>query len=62
MPNIRVRHAIEKISNELNRVGQHVVDHSGIDPKDARFIENVCEDIARTANQIAQLARESASR
>jgi hypothetical protein len=57
MPNINVRKAIEKISNEINRVGQHAVDYSGIDPRDARFIENVCEDIAKTANQIAQLAR-----
>jgi nitrogen regulatory protein PII-like uncharacterized protein len=59
MPNINVRKSIEKISNELNRVGQHVVDYSGIDPKDARFVENVCEDIAKTASQIAQLARDA---
>lgn len=58
MPNIRVRAAIEKISNEINRVGQHIVQHSGIDPKDARFIDNVATDIAVTAAQIADLARQ----
>jgi hypothetical protein len=57
MPNINVRKAIEKISDDVNRVGQYIVDYSGIDPRDARFIENVCEDIAKTASQIAQLAR-----
>jgi hypothetical protein len=56
MPNINVRRAIEKISNELNRVGQHAADYSGIDPKDARFVKHVAEDIATTAAQIAQLA------
>jgi nitrogen regulatory protein PII-like uncharacterized protein len=59
MPNINARKNIKKISNELNRVGQHIVNYSGIDPKDARFIENVCEDIAKTASQIAQLARDA---
>jgi hypothetical protein len=58
MPNIRVRQAIEKISNELNKVGEHIQLHSGIDAKDARFIDNVASDIAQTAAQIAAIARE----
>jgi hypothetical protein len=62
MPNINVRKAIEKISNDVNRVGEHIVQYSGIDPRDARFVESVCEDIAKTASQIAQLAREAARR
>jgi hypothetical protein len=59
MPNIRVRAAIERISNDINRVGHHIVQHSGIDPKDARFIDNVATDIAVTAAQIAELARQA---
>lgn len=62
MPNINVRKAIEKISNEINRVGQHIVDYSGVDPRDARFVQNVAEDIAKTASQIAQLAKEASHR
>jgi nitrogen regulatory protein PII-like uncharacterized protein len=62
MPNINVRRAIEKISDDVNRVGQHIVDYSGVDPKNARFVENACEDIAKTASQIAQLAREAGRR
>ena len=59
MPNIKVCRAIEKIGNDINRLGEHIVQYSGVDPRDARFVENVAEDIAKTASQIAQLARET---
>jgi hypothetical protein len=62
MPNINVRKAIEKISNDVNRLGEHILQYSGVDPRDARFVENVAEDVAKTASQIAQLAREAARR
>jgi hypothetical protein len=60
MPNLNARRAIEKISSDLNRVGEHILNYSGIDQRDARFVENVAEDIAKTGSQIAQLAREAA--
>jgi alcohol dehydrogenase YqhD (iron-dependent ADH family) len=62
MPNIRVRQALEKIDAEINRVGRHIVEHSGIDPKDAYAIRRDAVDIAKTAEQIVQLAEEAASR
>jgi hypothetical protein len=59
MPNINVRKAIERISDELERVGNHIVQHSGIAPKDAMFIDNVATGIAETAAQIAGIARQA---
>jgi hypothetical protein len=59
MPNIRVRQAIEKLQKEINRVGEHIVQYSGIDKKDAFAIDNAATDIATTAAQIAELARQA---
>ncbi len=56
MANINVRKSLEKISDELNKVGQHIASYSGVDKKDVRFVENVTSDIAQTAAQIYQLA------
>jgi hypothetical protein len=57
MPNIRVKNALEKIDAEINRVGEHIVHYSGISRKDADDVRLRAEDIAKTASQIAELAR-----
>jgi hypothetical protein len=59
MPNIRVRQAILRIQTEINRVGHHIVQYSGIDKKDALAIDNAASDIATTAAQIAELAQQA---
>jgi hypothetical protein len=58
MDNIRVRTAIERLSNEINSLAKHIASYSGIDSKDARFVDNIATDIAVTATQIAAMARE----
>lgn len=59
MSNIRVKAAIERIQNELNKVGKHITQYSGIDPKDAKAIELAAEDIQTTAGQIRWLAEQT---
>jgi hypothetical protein len=59
MPNIRVKATLERISRELNQTGEHVIHHSGINPREAMLIDNLATDIAVTATQIAELARQS---
>jgi hypothetical protein len=56
MANFNVRKKLEKISSELNQLGEHIVSYSGVDKKDIRFVENVASDIAQTAAQIYQIA------
>jgi len=57
MPNINVRKKIEEISNELDRLAEHVGTYSGIQLKDATFVDDVATSVAVTATQIAALAR-----
>jgi len=59
MPNIRVKITLERIAREINQTGQHILNHSGVDPKEAMTIDNLATDIAVTATQIAELARRS---
>jgi hypothetical protein len=56
MANIRVRQALERIQAELNKVGEHAAQYSGISRKDAAAVRRTCDDIARTAVQIGELA------
>ena len=56
MPNIRVRAAIEKIDRELNRVGEHALQYSGIPRRDALDVKLALQDIIRTAQQLMELA------
>jgi hypothetical protein len=58
MPNIRVKQALERLDTEINAVGKHILNHSGIDPKDAMLIDKLATDIAETAAQIAELAKQ----
>ena len=58
MPNIRVKQALERISTELDRIGAHIVMYSGIDPDEARLIDNIATNIATTGAQIAGIARQ----
>ena len=57
MANIRIKNALEKIDSEVNRVGRHIVLYSGISRRDARAVELLAEDVAKTATQIMELAR-----
>lgn len=59
MANIRVKQALEKLDAEINRVGNHVAQYSGVDGLDARAIERTATDICETAAQIVQLAQEA---
>ena len=59
MPNIRVRQALERLRREINQVGQHIVQHSGIDKKDAMVCDDLATDIAVTAAQIAEISRQA---
>ena len=56
MPNIQVKRALERIDTELNKVEEHAAQYSGISLKDARYVKTLCEDIAKTAMQISELA------
>ena len=57
MANIRIRNALEKIDREINRVGEHIIHYSGISRGEACDVERAAEDIAKTASQIAEIAR-----
>jgi len=59
MPNIRVKAALEKMDVEINKIGAHIVNHSGIDRAQASDIERLASDICTTAAQIVQLAEEA---
>jgi hypothetical protein len=59
MPNIRVKARLESLADELQTVLQHVVQHSGVSPKEAVAIDNRCCEIAESAARIAAVAREA---
>lgn len=59
MPNIRVKAALEKMDTEINKIGAHILNHSGIDRSEASTIERLASDICETAAQIVQLAEEA---
>jgi hypothetical protein len=59
MANINVKKRLEKLDTEINQVGQHILHYSGIDAKDAMFIERIASDICETAAQIVQLAEDA---
>lgn len=56
MPNINVKKRLETIRRELSHVTNHIGEHSGIDPKDARLIEATATEIATLGFQVAALA------
>ena len=57
MANIRVKPALEKIDNDLARVVEQIVHYSGIDQKNARFIENAASGICQAAARIVEIAQ-----
>jgi len=58
MPNINVPIQLEKIRAGLSKVANHIGEHSGIDARHARSIENAAVEIATLGFQIAALALE----
>jgi hypothetical protein len=54
-PNIRKR--LDNISDELDMLVEHVLQHSGVSAKDALAIDNRCSDIAEQAARIGAEAR-----
>jgi hypothetical protein len=59
MPNIQVKRTITSISCKLNRLEEHVQQHSGINKNEAWDIDDLATDIAVTATRIAALARQA---
>jgi len=57
MANMNVRKRVESIATDLNAVIKHVVQHSGIDSKDAMFVDNIATEIAAQAARLASEAR-----
>lgn len=57
MANINIRKRIENISNDLEELIKHVKMYSGIDARDAVFVDNVATDIAAEAADLASIAR-----
>lgn len=58
MANINVRKRLEKVSNDLQKIATHIAQHSGVDPKDAPYIDNTSTGIAELAAKISAEARE----
>jgi len=58
--NINVKKALERIRREINQVGKHIQFHSGVDKRDANLVDDAATDIAVTAAQIAEIARQAA--
>lgn len=57
MPNPNVRKRLDNISDELQILLEHVIQHSGVSEKDALAIDNRCCDIAEMAARIGAEAR-----
>jgi prophage DNA circulation protein len=57
MANMNVRKRLEAISNDLDAVLKHVSQYSGVDAKEALFIDNVATGIAEAASILAAEAR-----
>jgi hypothetical protein len=57
MANIRIRPAVERISNDLDKTVKAAVMYSGVEKKDAENVNNTCMEIAQQAARLAGLAR-----
>lgn len=57
MANMRVKHQVEKISNELDRLVNYVRQYSGISEADARYVDTIAGEIAVQASVLAAEAR-----
>jgi hypothetical protein len=57
MANPNVRKRLDNISDELDMLVKHVVQHSGVSEKDALAIDNRCADIVEQAARIGAEAR-----
>ncbi len=57
MPNIRMKTALSRISDDIQKVAQDAQFYSGIDEKEALLIDNVATEIAVAATRLAVMAR-----
>jgi len=57
MSNMNVRRRVEKLSDDLDSVIKHVLQYSGIDKKDAMFIDNLATEMSAQAARLAGLSR-----
>jgi hypothetical protein len=55
--NIRVKQGLEKLSNELDKLAKQINQYSGIDEKEAMFVDNVATQMTVQLAAIAGLAR-----
>jgi hypothetical protein len=57
MANINVKKRLERISDDIDQVLKHIAQYSGVDRKEAPFIDNLATGIAQQASRIAAAAR-----
>jgi len=62
MSNPNVRSVLEGISDDIDRLYEHVVQYSGVPRKDAAFIRNVSVQIERRAQELIDLCDEAIRR
>lgn len=56
MSNPNVRKQLDKIAGELDNLGRHVVQYSGISAKDAHYVQNACSQIVQMAGRLIEEA------
>ena len=59
MANIRIKAALDRIGDDIQKVAKHAEFHSGIEEKDALLIDNMATDIAIAATRLAVMARKA---
>jgi hypothetical protein len=57
MANIRIKSAVERVADDLDKTVKHAVQYSGVDKKDADSINRTCMEIIQQAGRLAGIAR-----
>ncbi len=57
MANIKIKAAVNRISDDLNATVKHAVQYSGVGEDEAAEIERVCEVICEQAARLVGMAR-----
>lgn len=56
MANINVRKRLDAIASELDKVGRHVVQYSGIDARESHAVQQTCSEIIQMAGRLIEEA------
>jgi len=59
MANVSVRKQLEKISNDLARVVEHIAQYSGVEQHEARVVDNLGTEISELGAMVATAARDA---